>query len=50
MTTNPVHRRAKHIEIDIHFVSEKVALGQVHVLHVLSSHQFAYIMTKSLPI
>jgi len=51
MTTNPVHhRRTKHIEIDIHFVREKVALGQVRVLHVPSSHQFADIMTKGLPV
>ena len=49
MTANPVHhRRTKHIEIDIHFVREKVALGEVWVLHVPSSHQFADIMTKSL--
>ena len=40
----------KHIEIDIHFVHEKVALGQVQVLHVPSSHQFADIMTKGLPV
>ena len=44
------HRRTKHIEIDIHFVHEKVALGQVRVLHVPSSHQFANIMTKGLPV
>jgi len=51
MTANPVHhRRTKHIEIDIHFVCEKVALGQVRVLHVPSSHQFADIMTKGLPV
>ncbi|WVZ87097.1 hypothetical protein U9M48_033789 [Paspalum notatum var. saurae] len=51
MTGNPVHhRRTKHIEIDIHFVREKVALGQVRVLHVPSSHQFADIMTKGLPV
>ena len=37
MTANPVHhRRTKHIEIDIHFVREKVALGEVRVLHVPS--------------
>jgi hypothetical protein len=30
VTNNPVqHRRIKYIEIDIHFVREKVALGQV---------------------
>ncbi|WVZ89729.1 hypothetical protein U9M48_036094 [Paspalum notatum var. saurae] len=29
MTGNPIHhRRTKHIEIDIHFICEKVALGQ----------------------
>jgi len=55
MTANPVHhRRTKHIEmhieIDIHFVREKVALGQVRVLHVPSSRQFADIMTKGLPV
>ena len=31
------HRHTKHIEIDIHFVRGKFALGQVRVLHVLSS-------------
>jgi hypothetical protein len=51
MTANPVHhRRTKHIEIDIHFVREKVALGEVRVLHVPSKYQFADIMTKGLPI
>jgi len=51
MTANPVyHRRTKHIQIDIHFVHEKVALGEVRVLHVPSKYQFADIMTKGLPI
>ena len=37
MTANTVHHhRTKHIEIDIHFVREKVALGEVRVLHVSS--------------
>jgi hypothetical protein len=50
MASNPVqHRRTKHIEIDIHFVREKVSLGQVRVLHVPSAHQYADIMTKGLP-
>jgi hypothetical protein len=51
MTANPVHhRRTKHIEIDIHFVREKVALGQFRVLHVPSAYQFADMMTKGLPV
>ena len=49
MAGNPVqHRRTKHIEIDIHFVREKVALGQVRVLHVPTTTQFADIFTKGL--
>jgi hypothetical protein len=51
MTANPVHhRRTKHIELDIHFVREKVALGAVRVLHVPSSSQYADIFTKGLPV
>jgi DNA repair exonuclease SbcCD nuclease subunit len=42
------HCRMMHIKIDIHFIYEKVALGHVHKLHVLSSRQFVDIMTKGL--
>ena len=48
---NPVqHQRTKHIEMDIHFVREKVARGQVRVLHVPSHYQIADIFTKGLPL
>jgi histone deacetylase 1/2 len=49
LSANPVHhRRTKHIELDIHFVREKVALSHVRVLYVPISQQFADIMTKGL--
>nr|GEV59728.1 ribonuclease H-like domain-containing protein [Tanacetum cinerariifolium] len=43
------HQRTKHIEIDIHFVLDLVAAGQVRVLHVPYHYQFADIFTKGLP-
>ena len=50
LSVNPVHhRRTKHIELDIHFVREQVALGKVHLLHVPTTQQFADVMTKGLP-
>ena len=50
MSSNPVqHQRTKHIEIDLHFVREKVALGAVRVLHVPTSSQYVDIFTKDLP-
>jgi hypothetical protein len=50
LSTNPVqHQRMKHVEIDLHFVREKVAIGQVRVLHVLMTSQFTDIFMKGLP-
>ncbi|KAK1415538.1 hypothetical protein QVD17_31321 [Tagetes erecta] len=50
LSHNPVqHQRTKHVEIDIHFVREKVRLGHIRVLHVPSSAQYADIFTKGLP-
>jgi hypothetical protein len=49
LSGNPVqHQSTKHIEMDIHFVREKVARGQARVLHVPSRHQIADIFTKGL--
>lgn len=49
LTGNPIQQHyTKHVEIDIHFVHDKVQLGHVCILHVASSQQFAYIFTKGL--
>jgi hypothetical protein len=50
MSYNPVQlQRTKHIEIDLHFVRERVAVGDLRVLHVPTSSQYADIFTKGLP-
>jgi hypothetical protein len=49
LSTNLVqHQRTKHVEIDLHFVRERVAAGDVRVLSVPITLQFADIFTKGL--
>jgi hypothetical protein len=50
LSTNPVQdQRIKHVNIDHHFVRKRVAVGDVRVLHVPTTSQFADIFTKGLP-
>ena len=49
LTCNPMFRaRTKHIEIEYHFVCEKVSLGSLITRFISSSNQATDILTKAL--
>jgi histone deacetylase 1/2 len=51
LSANPVfHARAKHIEIDFHFVRERVLAKQLEIRFVPSRDQVADGLTKPLPV
>lgn len=43
------HARTKHIELNIHFVRERVATRKLQTKHVPAQAHIAYILTKRLP-
>ncbi|CAN1283134.1 Retrovirus-related Pol polyprotein from transposon RE2 [Linum perenne] len=50
LSRNPVfHSRSKHLEIDFHFVRERVASKHLHVAYISTKDQIADALTKPLP-
>lgn len=42
------HERTKHIELDCHFVREKLKVGVIKALHIRSQNQLADVLTTAL--
>ena len=43
------HQCTKHIEIDLHFIFDKITIGDVCILHVSTNSQHMDLFTKELP-
>ena len=50
ITHNPVlHDKTKHVEVEKHFIREKIERGQICITYVPTAEQSADILTKGLP-
>lgn len=50
LSANPVfHNRSKHLEVEFHFIRDKVQQKEIQVRYICSKDQLADILTKPLP-
>jgi hypothetical protein len=50
LSANPVqHQCTKDVEINLHFIREHIAIGDVRVLHMPTTSQFTDIFIKGMP-
>jgi histone deacetylase 1/2 len=51
LSVNPIfHARIKHVEVDYHFVRDRVAKKEIQIRFVPSRDQLADVFTKPLPV
>lgn len=51
LSANPIfHARTKHVEVDYHFISDRVAKKEIQIRFVPSRDQLADVFTKPLPV
>ena len=49
VAANPMyHERTKHVEVDCHFIREKIQDGVIKNFHIPTRHQIADFFTKAL--
>ena len=49
LAANPVlHSRSKHFELDLHFVRDHVAKGQIRISHIPADVQITDVLTKAI--